>query len=228
MNGVTFENLHSFSDFGLLLKSKVIGIPSAKTNFVEVPFRDGSIDMTESLSDEIKYDDRPLEFTFTAMNSLYSWASILSDVTNAIHGKRMKIILDDDASFYYVGRVEVDSWSSDKQLGTIVIKAKCEPYKYDINLVNDEWDSFDFENGVVNDLVDVTVSGELDFSVVTLRKTKNVEFTTTANMNLIYKGVTYALNTGKTRFIQRLDVGKNDFKIVGNGKFTLSMEGGIL
>jgi phage-related protein len=49
---------------------------------------------------------------------------------NEIHGKRVKITIDDDPNYYYLGRVKVNEWESDKATATIVLTAEVEPYKY--------------------------------------------------------------------------------------------------
>ena len=50
MIGVTFGDKHSFDDFGIYLTSKTINPPEPQTNTISVPLRDGSIDLTESLT----------------------------------------------------------------------------------------------------------------------------------------------------------------------------------
>ena len=40
-------------------------------------------------------------------------AGAVSTILNAIHGQQLKIILDEDPDWYYIGRVELDSPSYD-------------------------------------------------------------------------------------------------------------------
>ena len=56
--------------------------------------------------------------------------SLFSNIQNAIHGQFVKIIVDDDDTFYYMGRVNVNEWKSDKTIGKVVIECDCEPFKY--------------------------------------------------------------------------------------------------
>ena len=65
MIGVTIGEKHSYNDWGLILSSQTISPPTPQINMVSVPMRDGSIDITETLSGDVKYDDRTLTFTFT-------------------------------------------------------------------------------------------------------------------------------------------------------------------
>lgn len=83
MNGVTFGTKHSYKDFGLILSSKTISLPKPKIKTVEVPGADGVIDLTECLTDDVKYQNRPLSFTFTVIDPIASWSAILSEVTTS-------------------------------------------------------------------------------------------------------------------------------------------------
>lgn len=62
--GITFDETHSFRDWGLKLKKIEIGIPKAKTEYVSVPGMNGDLDLTEAQNGGIKYEMRELKFTF--------------------------------------------------------------------------------------------------------------------------------------------------------------------
>ena len=59
-NTVTFGTKNSYTDFGLILTSKEIGLPEPKTEIVEIAGANGVIDLTEALTDDIKYNQRQL------------------------------------------------------------------------------------------------------------------------------------------------------------------------
>ena len=64
MKGIQFNDIHSYYDLNLILS--VVNIPPAqpKTNYVDLPGGEGSLDLTEALG-EVKYNDRDCTFTFT-------------------------------------------------------------------------------------------------------------------------------------------------------------------
>ena len=66
------------------------------------------------------------------MASRSQWPEIYSAVMNAIHGKRLQIVLDDDPDYYWLGRVHVGDPKSDKGAMTFEITATVEPYKYEL------------------------------------------------------------------------------------------------
>lgn len=132
MKGVKFGNYHSYDDFGLILSSKEIGSPEPKIIQIEVEGGDGVLDFTE-FAGETKFKNRPLTFHFSKPQILSDFMNVFSAVHNAIHGKKMKIILDDDPGFYYVGRIKVNEFKSDANIGLITVECDCDPWKYKIN-----------------------------------------------------------------------------------------------
>lgn len=130
MQGVTFGTKHSYRAWGLLLKSRPsISPPEPKTKVIEVPGTDTVIDLTESLTGGVKYEQRTIEFEFFVIDGRHQWSAVYSSILNELHGKRVKIVMDDDPNYYYTGRVVVDEWKSDKKTATIALTATVEPYK---------------------------------------------------------------------------------------------------
>lgn len=129
MKGVTFGNLHSYDDLKLILNSKEIGSPEVKIRKIDIPGADSSLDLTDFFG-EPKYEDLTHKFSFSTIVPQAQFLSLFSTVKNALHGKKMRIILDDDPLFYYMGRIQVSSFTNEKNIGIISIECECEPYKY--------------------------------------------------------------------------------------------------
>ena len=131
MNGVSFDNKHSYRTWKMLLASNpVISPPKAKTKLIQVPGTNTVIDLTESLTGgEVKYEPRTIHCTFYVVGGRQKWPSVYSAVLNEVHGKRMKISTDDDPNYYFEGRVAVNEFDSNRSNATIVITAEVEPYK---------------------------------------------------------------------------------------------------
>lgn len=128
MNGVRFDTKHSHDDLDLILSSKIIGSPSVKTTTVDIPGADGVLDFTEFFG-EPKYNNRTLTFEFRSIKAFSEQLAQDSSVKNALHGKKMKIILDDDPNHYFYGRVSVGNWENENNIGKVTITCDCEPYK---------------------------------------------------------------------------------------------------
>ena len=131
MKGITFGDVHSYNDLHLILSSKEIGSPAVKTRKIEVEGADGALDLTDFFG-EPKYEDVQHKFEFSTVVPKAEFLSLFSTIKNTLHGKKMRIILDDDPLFYYLGRVSVSGFTNDKNIGHVSITADCEPYKYKV------------------------------------------------------------------------------------------------
>lgn len=230
MNTVTFGTKNSYRDFGLILTSKDIGLPEPKTETVDLTGADGVIDLTEVLTDDIKYKQRKLQFTFTVIDPINAWSATLSEVTNYVHGRRLRILLDWDKNYYYEGRCKVNQFKTNKRLATIVVDAEVDPYKLEVNSSSTPWiwDTFSFIDGIIY-LNTVTVRGSATVNLLNRRKIVSPTFTTTANMKVNHNGVTYDLPKGTTTVLGiRLQEGDNFVTFTGNGTITIDYKGGSL
>lgn len=228
MIGVTFGDKHSFDDFGIYLTSKTINPPEPQTNTISVPLRDGSIDLTESLTNDVKYNDRKIDMTFSVVHPMEQWSDKVSEIENYLHGKRMKVVFDDDANYYYIGRLKVNEWSSQKSIGKLVIECVADPYKYDIQ---DDWlwDPFDFENGYISESENIPVSGSTTVVIVGKRKKTYPTITASSAMTVAYNGATYNLTEGINKLYDMiLDEGENTLTFSGSGSVLIEYTGGSI
>ena len=130
MKGVKFGGLHSYDEWGLILTEKELKSPDIKTYTVELEGSNGVLDFTDFFG-AVKYENRQLTFSFIKPNiTPDGFLELYSLVQNALHGKKMQVILDDDPAYFYYGRVSINDWKSNKGIGEIVIEVDAEPYKY--------------------------------------------------------------------------------------------------
>lgn len=204
MKGITFGDYHSYNDLKLLLKSKEIGAPAVKTNRIDIPGGDGSIDLTDFFG-EPKYEDVQHKFEFVTIEPQSDFLSQYSQVKNAIHGKKVRIILDDDPTFFYLGRCHVSSFTSEKGIGTIRVECECEPYKYKLNKT----------------VVTQAVDGTEVISLTNGRKRAVPSITTTAPMTITFGDGTWTPSAG-TFTIPELELveGENHVTVTGTGSIT--------
>ena len=130
MKGITFGDYHSYRDFRMLMQpGKEIASPAVKVRKIEVEGADSALDYTDFFG-EPKYEDMTHKFNFATIVPESEFLSLFSMVKNAIHGKKMRIILDDDPLFFYMGRPHVSQFTNERNVGIIHIEVECEPYKY--------------------------------------------------------------------------------------------------
>ena len=236
MDGVTFGTKHSYRDWGLLLKSRpVISPPSPKTVYVDIPGSDGVIDLTESLTGDVKFDNRTITCEFVVLDARNRWSDIYSEIMDYLHGQQMKVRLDEDPTYYYEGRLQVNEWKSDKVTSTITIEGDVEPYKMEMfsSLEDWEWDSFNFETGIIRDYKEIRVDESLTFTIEGRRKSVVPSFTVVSDdgsgLQVRFNGTTYDLPDGTSRVLNI--VIKNDTNTLyftGNGTVSIDYRGGRL
>lgn len=214
MKGIKFDNYHSYYEWGLVLSpGKVIESPKPKTKYVEVEGSDGVLDFTESFGG-VKYNNRTLSFPFSKPEIVPGgYEALYSVVQDALQGKKMQIILDDDPSHYYVGRVTINEWKSNKNIGEIVIECDCEPYKYKL------------EETVISQAVTTSATITLQNS----RKKVVPKITTSSEMTISFNGYTGTFSAG-TFTIPELELveGANTVTVTGTGNISFVYREGRL
>ena len=206
MKGVRFGNYHSYDDFKLILSQKTIGTPSPKTETIDIPGGDGVLDLTDFFG-EVKYNNRELSFEFSTVVPQAQFMNLFSEVQNALHGQKMQIVLDDDADWYYVGRIAVSEWKADRNIGKLTIDCDCEPYK----------------TKRAETVVAVEVSGETTVILPNSNKTVVPTIDITGEISLTYGTNFYTLSAGKYDLpAVRLAKGENTILLSGAGTAVFS------
>lgn len=131
MKGIWFDNTHSYNDLNLILSSVSIPPAAVKTNYIDIPGADGSLDMTEALG-AVRYKDRSCSFVFSVF-PYEDFEEKKKQISNLLNGRRCKIKLDKDSEYYWVGRCSVNNYASDRNLHKITVNATVNPYKYKVS-----------------------------------------------------------------------------------------------
>ena len=130
-HSVYFDDYNSWDTWHLVPSSRPTpSIPEPRTNFVTIPGRNGSLDLSEALTGGMIYEDRELDMEFIVLDQGMYWMDIYQDVVSKIHGKRMKIRLVDDPEYYYMGRVTVGEFTSNSDYSSISVNCQLETFKY--------------------------------------------------------------------------------------------------
>lgn len=209
MKEILFGEYYSYRDFSLVLSNKTIESPQIKTSTVEIDGMDGVFDLTDYFG-EVKYKNRKLKFEFSTLNvSMDEFLNHFSKIQNAIHGKMMKIVLDDDPTFYYMGRVNVNQWKSDRNIGKVVIECDCEPYKYKkyVTVITEQ------------------ITTRKDFVLLNLRKSVVPLFKSNGQLTITFGSQIYSIDSGEyTLDDVVLKEGKNLLTVEGNATLTIEYQ----
>jgi phage-related protein len=206
MKGITFGNYHSYRDLNLVLKSKEIASPAVKVRKIEIEGADSALDYTDFFG-EAKYEDMKHKFEFSTIAPQSEFLSQYSVVKNALHGKKERIILDDDPLFYYIGRLHISPLTTEKGIGYVTIEADCEPYKYKL------------QKTVVSKAVDGAVTIVLTNS--RKRAVPEVRIVTDGGIRIVYGQLIWDLGSGSYTLPElELVEGENTVEVTGVGTVT--------
>lgn len=178
MKGIWFDNIHSYDDLNLILAPFIIPPASVKTNYVDIPGGDGSVDLAEALG-EVRYNDRECTFTFSVF-PYEDFEEKKKYISNILNGKRCKIVVDKDSDYYWDARCFVNEYASNKNLHKIAVKVIMAPYKLK----------------VAQTVVSVPAGEKVVRTLTNGRKTVIPTITTTAKATIVFGGNTYSVDAG--------------------------------
>ena len=210
MKGIRFGDMHSWDDLKLILSGKEMGAPAVKSKKLDIEGADSSLDLTDFFG-EPKYEDVTHKFEFHTIVPYSEFMTLYSSIKNAIHGKKMRIILDDAPLFFWMGRCYVSSFTNEKSIGTVEVECDCEPYKYKLTKT----------------VYSQAVSGTQAITLTNGRKRAVPQITTTAPMTIEYGGGSWT-NSAGTYTIPELELthGTNTVTVTGTGTISFTWQEG--
>lgn len=227
--GVQINELDMFSEYKCILTDFAIGTPGVQTKYVQIPLRNGSLDLTEYLTGSPKYDDRAIKMKFM-YQGFDDFEDKFSDIQNAFHGKKCKITFDRDPAYYYLGRLEVSNFSHMRYGGTFEIEGTCEPFKYQTSTGDDWlWDPFDFEEGYINELSNIEIDTEADIVIVADEQLTYATVVSDAQFTVTYKSKSITITSGTTTLYDfEFEPGNNTLHFAGTGTISINYRGARL
>ena len=214
MQGIKFNDIHSYRDLNLVLAPFQMPPATPKTNFIDVPGADGSIDASESLG-EIKFNDRTGNFVFSVLPS-DDFEEKKTQISNLLNGLKCKIILDKDPEFYYLGRLMVNDYKANKKLRQITIDFRVQPYKLKKNVTT----------------VDVAPKTSKTTQTVILKNNRMSivpTITTTKDTTITFGDAVIKMNAGTHKFLNiYLKQGENPITVESEGVVTFTYQEGAL
>lgn len=155
LTGDPSSGKNTWTDWHLIPSSRpTVAQAPVSTNYIDIPGReDGPIDFSTYLTGRIQYGNRTGSFEFLVDNDHESWGRIHYNIVSFLHGKELKMSLEDDPAYYYKGVFTLNEWKSGSWNSSIIIDYILEPYKYLIASGNNWlWDVFNFETESITDL----------------------------------------------------------------------------
>ena len=228
---------HTYNDWFLIPSSRpTVAMPGTDTKFVTLPGVDGDLDLSQWIrKDRPAYRNRSGSFEFYVENDHEFWMTIFPKIHNSLHGRKFKMVLeDDDPSYYFEGRFAVSEDRSDSNYSAVKIDYNLQPWKRRIHEAKDDmiWDIFNFE-------------ADYDYHPWSLN---NIEVTGSRSMNIWGDGYPFPLEVravsgsfsvgfggervtvpeGQTRNVGHAVYGNNTISLNGTGRVSINWRGGSL
>ena len=211
---ITFGNTAA-ETLGLKLFALSMPPPEPKTSYIDVPGRDGSIDVS-ALDGFVHYKDRTITLSFSYFGSYSQWFAAVSQLNSLLLGQKLKLTISDDPGYYYFGRFSVSTDKSNPVSGDIVVTGQCSPYKFKTNVT----------------VVEQDISGSAEITLTNERMPSTPTITTDAEMQLVWGASgenSLTLNAGTHRYTGPLLLeGDNEFTVNGTGHIKFEYQEGAL
>lgn len=133
MFGVSFakngDEAINTSDYNMYLTSKSIEAPVPKTEYIDIPGMNGTLDCTEAFG-PVRYKDRKITMNFDAKSYGGDFHELFGQLNNDLLGQYFDgIIFDDDPDWQYSGRVTGIKSSNSKATASFTIECSCAPFR---------------------------------------------------------------------------------------------------
>lgn len=231
VHSISFGNYNTWNTWKLFPTTRpLVAPPTPNTKLETVKGYDGYLDYTKVLSNTITFNDREGSWDFRVIEtSMNSWKNVYNDIVDKIDGKYFdSIVLQDDPTYKYKGRLSVANWRNSGQETTITISYRLYPYK---QLISDEvkdwlWDELDLTS-TVDDIYYTSfhLYGDVWKSFVNPNNhTVPLTLTCSAPVQMTTVSKPFNLMRGENRNVVQLQPGVNTFLFKGTADVTVQYD----
>ena len=213
MSDIRFGTKWAHADYGLIVAPYAIPMPEPQMNFVEIPGRDGALDLSEAFG-TVRYTDRIIPLTLYARAP---FDTSISAFAADVHGRRMNVIFDRDPTYYYDARITVEDVERHAGYCELSLECRAKPYKLE-----------HFETTIT-----ILPAGNATATLTNTRMPVVPTITVSAEMTLTFTiaGVGYTINLAAGSHIVPslvLTDGETKIDITGTGSITFTYRKGAL
>ncbi len=221
---VTFNGKSLYTDYELRVLSYVLDAPDPKLYRRQIPGTSDIVDLSEIVSGDVEYNMRGFTIRADFRGTAAKYFPQYSKIMNDLHGRKFdEIIFSWDKGFKWNGHVFVKAVESVPGYGHVFeISAEVDPFKKEVYASTEpwDWDSLDFDDGIIREYYDLPVPGTL---IIPGRRRRVVPIITASNnMSVTYLGNTYDLFPGEN-LITALYLGEGEHTLTFNGTGTVDV-----
>lgn len=212
MRGIKINDLfHTGYDLNMVMTRKDLPPPEVQTFIVEIPGRNGLLDMSEALTGEPTYKNRALTFGFIGNGSRDEVLNLIETILR-YHNQYLTIVVDDYENWYFEGRAKV-SYTDHYHWVEFELVIDAQPFRYALEPR--------IYSG--NNLSNTTVT--LDNMGVSVIPT----ITVSAETTIVFKDTTLKLNAGTYEDEKlKLSPGENTFTITTTGSVVINYREAVI
>jgi len=213
VSDIRFGTKWAHADYGLIVAPYAIPMPEPQTSFVDIPGRDGALDLSEAFG-TVRYTDRVIPLT---LYTLAPFDTAVSAFAADVHGQRMHVVFDRDPTYYYDARITMGDVEKHAGYCELSLECRTKPYK----LENTETTMI------------IQADGTATATLANSRMAVVPTITTTAEMTLTFSAsgqdysVTLAAGTHTVSSLVLLE-GDTEIGITGTGTITFVYRKGAL
>lgn len=209
---VQFDDIDLKKRYSLTLEEFDIGIPEPKFVTVDVPGRNGELDMSLAITGNIMYHNRIIQLQFGITGSEKVCEGKRNTFMYEYQMKKVKLKFS-HLTGYFVGVVMVEKVTRENQHYTLLVKVNCEPYRY-----MDE----DFDQTIT------LSSNRVSMPFVNLAMPSPVTIRTTGNAVIEFNRKQYRVNKGEHQLGIVFQPGMNQVTLSGSGSIRIMYQMGVL
>lgn len=205
--------IHTGNDLDLVQEKKEIGKPTVQSFTVQVPGRNGVLNLTKGLTGKVTYYNRSLSFQYFGTGDrerlLY-----LDAYFGRFHGETIRIVDDDYPTHYYEGEATVGSeFSKSGNYITITLTLDAQPFRLKLKPT----------------IYSTSVSGAAKVRLLNESIPVVPEITTTTNMTVRFGSLSHTFTPG-TYTVENFELqrGVNDFSVFGTGIIVFKYQEGAI
>lgn len=213
MSDIRFGAKWARADYGLIVAPYAIPMPEPRTSFVDIPSRDGALDLSETFG-TVRYVDRIISL------KLYARApfdAAVSAFAADVHGRRINMIFDRDPAYYYDARITIEDVEKHAGYCELSLECRARPYKLEHHETT----------------ITVQVEGTGNVTLTNTRMPTVPAITTSAEMTLTYiiggadHSVMLSVGTHTVPSLVLME-GETEIELAGTGTVTFIYRKGAL
>lgn len=212
LHGVKINGTDLFTTYGLILLADLkIEDPKRKTDYIDIPGADGSLDLSDEPQGRPVFQDRNISFTLFKGVDDVSLEAIRSALLTNYHGKKVSLVLPSDDSHHFDGVIELGGLSGYNS-GKIPVKMRAAPYRLKNTITT--------VTKAINRTGTITLTNE--------GKPVTPKFSTNAAISVSWtkdgQSHTVSLPSGNNQYITSLQLDAGSLTLSISGSATVSVE----